>query len=58
VNYRAKGGDTVCALYRGDGQGHFKDVTHDAGLDGVRGWSMGVPVADYDNDGWNDIFIA
>ena len=58
ANYRAKGGDAVCALYRGDGQGHFKDVTHDAGLDAVRGWGMGVAVADYDNDGWNDIFVT
>src|SRR5438132_611121 len=58
ANYPAKGGDSVCALYRGDGKGLFKDVTHEAGLDTARGWGMGVAVADYDNDGWNDIYIT
>ena len=52
------GGDAVCALYKGDGRGHFQDVTHQAGLDAVKGWGMGVAVADYDNDGWDDILVT
>jgi hypothetical protein len=56
--YRRNGGDPVCALYRGDGKGHFSDVTQKAGLADARGWGMGVAIADYDNDGWQDIFIT
>jgi hypothetical protein len=56
--YRRSGGDPVCALYRGDGKGHFQDVTQSSGLGALRGWGQGVTVADYDNDGWQDIFIA
>jgi hypothetical protein len=53
----SEGGDLVCALFRGDGRGHFQDVTADSGLT-ARGWGMGVVVADYDNDGWEDIYIT
>ena len=55
-SYRA-GGDPICVLYRGDGTGHFEDVTKDAGLN-ARGWGMGIAVADYDNDGWDDLFVT
>jgi len=55
--FRQGGGDPVCALYRGDGRGHFVDVTEAAKLN-ARGWGMGVAVADYDNDGRDDIFIT
>lgn len=44
-------------LYRNDGNMHFTDVTEQAGVAG-RGYSMGVAVADYDNDGHPDIFVA
>jgi hypothetical protein len=50
-------GDIVCALYRSDGRGHFQDVTEASGLT-ARGWGMGVAVADYDNDGWEDIYVT
>lgn len=52
------GGDPVCALYRGDGRGHFEDVTQSSGISMSRGWGMGVAVADYDGDGWQDIYIT
>jgi len=51
------GGDTMVALYRNDGSGHFTDVTARSGLT-RRGWGMGTCVADYDNDGFPDIYVT
>jgi len=46
-------------LLRNRGNGTFEDVTAKAGLDGRNlGFSFGVAVGDYDNDGFPDIFIA
>jgi hypothetical protein len=44
-------------LLRNDGNGAFTDVTAAAGLTGT-GFDIGVAVADYDNDGFPDIFVA
>lgn len=44
-------------LYRNNGDGTFTDVTARAGVAGD-GYSMAVAVGDYDNDGWDDLFIA
>jgi len=44
-------------LFENDGKGHFTDVTEKAGLAGT-GYDIGVAVADYDNDGCEDIFVA
>ncbi|HEY3743169.1 MAG TPA: CRTAC1 family protein [Bryobacteraceae bacterium] len=44
-------------LFRNDGGGKFTDVTDSAGLAGS-GYDIGVAVADYDNDGWPDVFVA
>ena len=44
-------------LFRNNCDGTFTDVTEKAGVAG-EGYSMGVAVADYDNDGYPDIFIA
>jgi enediyne biosynthesis protein E4 len=44
-------------LFRNDGRGVFTDVTEEAGLAGS-GYDMGVAVADYDNDGHPDLFVA
>ena len=44
-------------LFENDGQGHFTDVTEKAGLFGT-GFDIGVAIGDYDNDGYEDIFVA
>ena len=44
-------------LYRNNGNGTFTDVTVAAGVRGD-GFATGVAAADYDNDGWEDLFIA
>jgi Tfp pilus assembly protein PilF len=44
-------------LFRNLGNGHFEDVTERAGLAG-QGYCMGVAAADFDNDGWTDLFVT
>jgi hypothetical protein len=44
-------------LFENDGKGNFKDVTEKAGLKGS-GYDTGVAIGDYDNDGFEDIFVA
>jgi len=44
-------------LFENDGTGHFKDVTAKAGLAGT-GYDTGVAIGDYDNDGYEDIFVG
>jgi len=44
-------------LYRNNGDGTFTDVTEKAGVKG-KGYSMGVAVGDYDNDGCEDLYIT
>lgn len=45
-------------LYRNNGDGTFTDVSAETGIAQHPGRGMGVAVADYDNDGYQDIFIA
>src|SRR5271167_4338396 len=44
-------------LYRNNGDGSFTDVTEQAGLQGD-GFGMGVAVADFDNDGYADLYVT
>ena len=44
-------------LYRNNRDGTFTDVTSEAGLT-ARGWGMGVAVGDYDNDGFDDLYVT
>ncbi|HEX2918208.1 MAG TPA: VCBS repeat-containing protein, partial [Edaphobacter sp.] len=44
-------------LYRNNRDGTFTDVTEKAGLE-HHGWASGVTVGDYNNDGFEDIFIT
>src|SRR3989440_807364 len=44
-------------LYRNNHDGTFRDVTVQAGL-AATGWGQGVCVGDYDNDGWEDLYVT
>ncbi|MGA9812961.1 MAG: CRTAC1 family protein [Terriglobales bacterium] len=44
-------------LYRNQHDGTFIDVTAKAGLT-ANGWGQGVCVGDYDNDGWEDLYVT
>jgi hypothetical protein len=44
-------------LFRNMGRLRFEDVTQKAGLSGA-GYSIGAAVADFDNDGYADLFVA
>ncbi len=45
------------SLYRNNGDGTFADVTETAGVRG-EGYSMCAAVGDYDNDGWEDLYLC
>jgi enediyne biosynthesis protein E4 len=50
-------GATTPKLYHNNGNGTFTDVTQKAGL-AIPMFGMGVAIGDYDNDGFDDIFIS
>jgi hypothetical protein len=53
----AAGTEPTSHLFRNNRDGTFTDVTVKAGL--VRsGWGQGVCIGDYDNDGWDDLFVT
>jgi hypothetical protein len=45
-------------LYHNNGDGTFEDVTGKMGITDIDGRAMGVGAADYDNDGFVDVFVA
>jgi hypothetical protein len=45
-------------LYHNNGDGTFANVTKAAGIYQPRGKNLAVGAADYDNDGWPDLFVA
>jgi enediyne biosynthesis protein E4 len=65
VEHYKQGGDLMVTLYHQDDAGgglagsdpKFTDITKAAGLT-RKGWGMGVAVADYDNDGLDDIYVT
>jgi hypothetical protein len=44
-------------LWRNRGDGTFTDVTEAAGV-GYPGWGMGAATGDFDNDGWDDLYVT
>jgi hypothetical protein len=46
------------ALYKNNRDGTFTDVTDKAGVAGGREFGMGCAIADYDNDGYQDILVT
>jgi len=44
-------------LYRNNHDGTFTDATMKSGL-ATSGWGQGVCVGDYDNDGWEDLYVT
>jgi hypothetical protein len=47
-----------CYLFHNDGHGKFRDVSHEAGVDAGRAWGFTAAAADFDNDGWPDIYVS
>src|SRR5436189_80959 len=47
-----------CGLYRNNHDNTFTDITAGSGLDLVEGYALGASVADYDNDGREDVFVT
>ncbi len=45
-------------LYRNNGDGTFRDVTETSGVGRAKGYAMTVVVADFDRNGWPDLYVA
>ena len=45
-------------LYHNLGNGKFEDVTEKSGFGAAPGKGMGISIADFNDDGWQDVFIA
>jgi hypothetical protein len=56
-DWTPRGRRSTAALYRNNHDGTFTDVTRGSGLD-IEIFGMGVAVADYDNDGRQDVYIT
>jgi len=52
------GGAVRNALYRNLGNGKFEDVAAHAGVDRIASYGMGVAAADFDNDGFPDLYVT
>ena len=52
-----KGHEPVSRLFKNNRDGTFTDVTIKSGL-ARSGWGQACCVGDYNNDGWNDLFVS
>jgi len=52
-----QGQEPTSHLFKNNRDGTFTDVTTNAGLI-HHGWGQGVCIGDYDNDGWDDLFVS
>ncbi len=52
-----KSEEPVCRLFKNNRDGTFTDVTLKAGV-ARSGWGQACCVGDYNNDGWNDLFVS
>jgi hypothetical protein len=50
-------GKTKSEFYRNEGNGKFTEVGEKAGVSDI-GWGMGVAVGDYNNDGFEDLYVT
>ena len=46
------------SLFRNRGDGTFEDVSHEAGIARESNGALGVSTADFNGDGWTDIYVA
>jgi len=53
-----KGKEPFCHLFKNNRDGTFTDVTIGSGLEHKSGWGQACCVGDYNNDGWNDLFVT
>jgi hypothetical protein len=52
-----KGQEPISRLFKNNRDGTFTDITANSGM--VRsGWGQGCCVGDFDNDGWDDLFVS
>jgi enediyne biosynthesis protein E4 len=47
-----------CYLFHNDGHGRFTDVSKQAGVDSAPAYGFTAVAADFDDDGWPDIYVA
>jgi hypothetical protein len=54
----AKGQEPHCHLFKNNRDGTFTDVTKGSGLEIRTGWGQACCVGDFDNDGYDDLFVT